>query len=86
MKNEAINNLYDAGNTIREKIGEKAIKVQVWELSNSVKSNDMNQFMNKAMTLHARYGLSMPPELLKAKENTDLAQAFVMGMLGEKRN
>lgn len=84
-KEETINNLYDAGYELKIALGgfSKA-KKHAWELNN-LASNDLNAFIEKAMTLHVQHDLTMPSELLTARSDSTLAQALVMGMLGEKR-
>lgn len=79
-----IDKLYNNGYTIQEKLGRAKIKPKVWELLNHINS-DLNKFVEEVITLHIELNLPIPNEILDCRENVFYAQAFVMGMLGDKR-
>ncbi|WP_026701615.1 hypothetical protein [Salibacterium aidingense] len=84
-RTEQINNLYDAGYKLKKAIDNKnKVKKEAWELNNLTSSN-LSKFMEKVMTLYTQYEVSMPQEILEARQHSELAQALVMGMLGEER-
>jgi hypothetical protein len=82
---DVLEKLYEDGYKLKEALGgfDKA-KRHAWELNNLV-SNELDQFVEKVMTLHVKTESKMPKEILDTRDNISLAQAFVMGMLGEKR-
>lgn len=83
-ESEVLNKLFDSGFDLQQKLGgfEKA-KAQAWELNNLIHS-DLNQFLEKIMTLYVKNQLTMPQEILEVRENNSYANAFVMGLIGQK--
>lgn len=75
--------LYNAGYALQDKLGRDRYRI-AGELLKLI-SDDIGQFVTRALTLSVEHGTPAPDSLLLSRDDATYAQAFVAGIIGENR-
>lgn len=82
-KKQTYVNLYNAGYALQDKLGRDRHRI-AGELLKLI-SDDITQFVTRALTLSVEHGTPAPDSLLLSRDDATYAQTFVAGIIGENR-